>query len=278
MKNIIVLYHANCPDGFGAAWAAWKKFKNKADYIAVSPHLLPQKSIKNKEVYILDTIYPAKILKELKAKNKSITVLDHHISNKSDIKSADNWVFDLNHSGAVLAWQYFHPKKAVPRLLQHIEDYDLWHFKLPFTKEIFIVLELLDFDFRDWSKFAAKLEKVNSRKKIITEGKVILKYQKSLVRKIVKDATLVRFAGYKMFAVNSPVLGSEIGNALVKKLPPLSLVWRVKNGKIGCSLRSNGKVDVAKIAKRFGGGGHRAAAGFVLPRDVKLPWKILNSI
>lgn len=276
MKPIVVLYHANCPDGFGAAWAAWKKFKNKADYIGVAPRSLPAESIKDKEVYILDVIYPAKVLKGLKAKNKSITAIDHHLSNKRDIKSASRWVFDLKHSGAVLAWQYFHPKEPVPRFLKHIEDYDLWKFKIPHTKEISLVLGLLDFDLKDWSKFAVKIEKSASRKKIINEGKILLKYQTELVGRIVNNAVLVEFSGRKALAVNSPVLESEVGNALVKKTP-LSIIWREKNGKISCSLRSNGKVDVSKIAARFGGGGHKKASGFALKRGAKLPWKVLKS-
>src|SRR3989338_9515798 len=30
-----ILYHANCPDGFGGAYAAWKKFGDSAEYIPV---------------------------------------------------------------------------------------------------------------------------------------------------------------------------------------------------------------------------------------------------
>ena len=30
LKNIVVIYHADCRDGFGAAYAAWKKFGDRA--------------------------------------------------------------------------------------------------------------------------------------------------------------------------------------------------------------------------------------------------------
>jgi phosphoesterase RecJ-like protein len=36
-----------------------------------------------------------------------------------------------------------------------------------------------------------------------------------------------------------------------------------------CSLRSKGNIDVAEIAKRFGGGGHRTAAGFKCTKPVE---------
>jgi len=44
-----------------------------------------------------------------------------------------------------------------------------------------------------------------------------------------------------------------------------SLFVELKNGRIKCSLRSKGAVDVCKIAQKFGGGGHTAAAGTHLP-------------
>src|SRR3989344_1169898 len=34
-KKIAVLYHKGCTDGFGAAWAAWKKFGARAEYLGV---------------------------------------------------------------------------------------------------------------------------------------------------------------------------------------------------------------------------------------------------
>jgi phosphoesterase RecJ-like protein len=42
------------------------------------------------------------------------------------------------------------------------------------------------------------------------------------------------------------------------------------------SLRSDGTVDVSEIAKKYGGGGHIKAAGFVLDIGASLPWKELN--
>lgn len=32
----LVLYHANCADGFGAAFAAWLKLGDEAEYVACS--------------------------------------------------------------------------------------------------------------------------------------------------------------------------------------------------------------------------------------------------
>jgi len=44
-----------------------------------------------------------------------------------------------------------------------------------------------------------------------------------------------------------------------------ALFVELKDGRIRCSLRSTGTVDVSKIAAKFGGGGHKMAAGTFLP-------------
>ncbi len=44
-----------------------------------------------------------------------------------------------------------------------------------------------------------------------------------------------------------------------------ALFVELKDGKIRCSLRSKGSVDVSEIAAKFGGGGHKMAAATYLP-------------
>jgi len=44
-----------------------------------------------------------------------------------------------------------------------------------------------------------------------------------------------------------------------------ALFVELKDGRVRCSLRSTGTIDVCKIAQKFGGGGHKMAAGVHLP-------------
>lgn len=102
-------------------------------------------------------------------------------------------------------------------------------------------------------------------------------YAENLMRELVGNAQKVKFEGYAVYALNAPpFFASELGHALAKKLPPIAIVWRQEKRKIKVSLRSNGKVDVSKIAKRYGGGGHKAAAGFAFEAERKFPWKIIK--
>ncbi|MBI5732351.1 hypothetical protein HY967_00100 [Candidatus Jorgensenbacteria bacterium] len=283
MKSIIVLYHANCPDGFGAAWAAWKKFGKKADYVGIRPSQtldqLVGLSLKDrKEIYFLDVSASAKKLKELAKKNELVTFIDHHVSNKDIIRSASRWVFDNRHSGAVLSWKFFFPKKKTPQLLRYLEEMDLWKFSMPHTMEITAWLDIFPMDLKIWNTLIKKIEKSEFRKKAAVQGKLLLEYENRLIKKVIKYAQEVSFKGYRARAANSPNFQSQIGHLLLDNRHPVAIVWNEAADGIKFSLRSNGKVDVSRLAKQFpGGGGHKAAAGFSLPLGKKLPWKRMKS-
>lgn len=273
MKSILVLYHKNCPDGFGAAWAAWKKFGDKAEYLPVEHSVSAPKNLKGREnIYMVDFCYDYSVMEKLLEINRNIIVIDHHISGEKAIKLSKNYFYALNHSGSVLSWIYFH-KKPIPRILKHIEDIDLWKFKLPFTKEITAALELEGFNFKKWNKVASYLEDLKKRKKYINNGKILIEYRNKLIARIVNGAEKFKFEKHTAYVANSPVLISEIGNSIVKNKKTIGVIWFRKSGKIIVSLRSDGKTDVSKIAVKYGGGGHKAASGFIWDIKKPFPWK-----
>ena len=300
MKSIVVCYHKNCPDGFGAACAAWKKFGNTAYYIAVDPEVLPSEKIKGKEIYILDNSYKKEVQLQLRKVNKKVVILDHHISSEANVRAFPENVFDNDHSGAVLAWQYFHPVrnsisidrsdtqstgvvshganlfKPIPKLLLYIEDGDLWKFKLPFSQSILSYVYAHDFNFHVWNTLQKELESKKRMARIHEKGDAIIQYRDVLVKEAVAKAYLARFVDKNVFVVNSSTkrITSLVGHALCKKNPPFSVVWyEAKDGTVHVSLRSEGNFDVSKIVQKYGGGGHKNAGGFVLPAHKPFPWK-----
>lgn len=277
MKKILVIYHKNCPDGFGGAWAAWKKFGTKAEYIAVDPETLPQKFPKGKEIYSVDISYPASVQKKLRANNTSLVVLDHHVSRKADTEAFPENTFDNNHSGAVLSWKYFHPKKKVPKFLEYIEDGDLWRFRFPEGGKVVSYALMQPYDFRVWTKIVNDVEDVKKRKEYIKNGDLIQMYESQVIDGLMKKAGRILFYGMNVYAVNSSYgrLISELGHQLAKKTGLLGVVWYEENGEMKVSLRADGNIDVSKIAQKYGGGGHKSASGFVI-KNGKKPWKILK--
>jgi len=277
-KLIVVFYHAECTDGFTAAWAAWKKFGNRADYVPIF-HITPLPvGLKNREIYFLDIVPEMLELRRIMKANARVVVLDHHVTREKETKFASEYRYSLNHSGATLAWQYFFPGKPTPLFLKLVEEEDLWKFKTPHVREMLAGARLNTLTFANWDMVVASIEKPATRKQFIEQGETVLRYKNLLIAEMCRSANLVKFAGYTTYAVNAMVFKSEIGNLLSEKtLPPIAIIWSVHPDRISVSLRSNGTVDVAKIAEQYGGGGHKAAAGFNLAIGAKLPWKYIKS-
>ena len=138
-------------------------------------------------------------------------------------------------------------------------------------------LEFFNFDFNLWSKLSKEIENPIKRKEWIKNGSLILKYEDKRIEEIIAEGgELVQFEGRKIFAVNSILFRSELGNLLCRRHPPFAIIWRKEPDSLKFSLRGNGSIDVSKIAKKYGGGGHFSAASFRLPPDSKLPWLIKN--
>ena len=275
-KKIIVFYHKNCTDGFCGAWAAWKKFGKEAEYIAVDPNARAP-ILKNKEIYAVDMGFLADENEVLVADNIKLTTIDHHTSRKDTIFKTKDYSFDLNHSGCVLAWQYFHPGKSVPKFLLQVEDFDLWKFDLPGTGELIAFLDLYDFTFNIYDELIKEFEDDTRAAEFINKGKILLEFEKKQIEEIIRSgAMLAIFEGIKTYVINSSLYTSRIGDGLWRILPPMGIVWSEKNGKRYVSLRSNGMIDVSVIGVKYGGGGHKAAAGFTQRLDEKLPWEYIH--
>ena len=273
-KKITVFYHEGCSDGFGAAWAAWKKFGSSADYKAAYHNDDPEESMQRKDVYLLDLCFRPETIEKIKSVAKSVTIIDHHKSSADWVQLATVPVFDLKHSGAVLSWTYFHPKTKVPSLLLTVEDIDLWNWKRAYTDEVMEYSSIVPMEFKAWSAFAKKLDDAKQKKEIVKIGKVLVQDREMHVTKLVGLGSEAVIDGHKALIVNSPVTIDHTSKRIYEGLTgapaskhPVAIIWSRRPDKIVVSLRSNPSVDVSLIAKKFGGGGHPRSAAFTLPAD-----------
>lgn len=272
----LILYHNNCLDGFSGAWAAWKKFGSRAEYRGLEHQESPPKDFAGRTLYFIDFSYPYDVMKRIVEKSERTIVLDHHISQETSVALAHEKRFSLDHSGCELAWQYFHPQKKTPWFLEAVQDNDLHRFSRSHTRETIAYVAGFPMSFAQWSAFVRAYEPPTSRKKLIEKGKLLLQYKNQLIAKIIAKAEKVRFCGKTTYAANTPLFYSDTANALVKKHHlEFGITWFYKKGKFHISLRANGtsKIDVSKIALRYGGGGHKKAAGFTVLATQGFPWK-----
>ncbi len=274
MKDIVVVYHGKCPDGFGGAYAAWKKFGDTATYIP-AVHGAPVPDLAGKEVYMIDFSYPQEVLLDIEHAAKKFVVLDHHIGARDAVVSVREHIFDNDHSGSGIAWKYFHPEIPLPRLLAYIEDNDLWRHSLPHGKEIAAYIGTLQFAFTSFDAIIQKVQSEDGFAEIVQKGTSFAEYYEYNVTHLLEYAELVQFDEFTVFAVNSPRLfRSELGHRLATKHAPFAIVWYASEGKWHFSLRGDGTIDVSEIARRRGGNGHHDAASFRLPRNTPLPFTV----
>ncbi len=273
-QQTVIIYHGKCPDGFGGAYAVWKKFGDTVEYIPSSYDRPIPEHMDGRDLIFVDFCYEKKHMDQLAAVAKSITVLDHH-EGVRDVATKYPGVFDTNHSGATIAWTYFHPNAPTPKLLTHLEDYDLFRFALPDTKAVNAYLLLEPYDFEHWDEIVRMLEDPETRGKLLERGAIYAEHSDKLIEKAVESADLIEFEGYIVYMSGAGIraFSDYIGHALAIKHPPFALMVRPVDDGLNISIRGDGSVDVAEIARRFGGNGHTSAAGFRIPWNTQIPWK-----
>lgn len=270
----VIVYHEKCYDGFGAAWAAYQKFGDDADYIA-SPTAIDfadnpgvTQEFNEHDVVFVDMCPSENTLRKLEVVAESVTVIDHHKSEKELVESVDNHVYDVNHSGAVLAWKHFIGGDP-PTLLKYVEDRDLWKFELPCSRNVSRAIHADAKTFDRWFELAFDKDPEDFVAHMADIGEHIASYQNQLVNDVMSNIEYGRFYGHEAAIVNCPLLRSEVGERIYQDtVADIAFMWRYENNKIKVSLRTGrDDIDVSEIAKQYGGGGHAPAAGFTMDPD-----------
>jgi uncharacterized protein len=276
-KKIAVLYHGGCPDGFGGAYAAWKKFGDDAEYIPVKHGKLLPEGLTGRKLFFIDFCYPQEVMDDVVKTAESVTVLDHHLGAKKVVESMPEYIFDDKRSGATIAWSYFHPHTPTPLLLKYVEDGDLYLFKLPDSRAVIAHAYAQKFAFEEWDRLVSELENEQTRKQFVEKGKMYAEHFAILVEQIANKATLVSFEGYESYlATAADMFKSDVGNLLSQRKPPLGIIVNFHGDVMNVSLRSDSSVDVHALAQKYGGNGHPQASGFQIQWGDPLPWTVLD--
>jgi oligoribonuclease NrnB/cAMP/cGMP phosphodiesterase (DHH superfamily) len=269
----LVLYHGRrCPDGFGAALAAWLYYGDRAEYVGLdhgdvqSVDDLP--ALEGRAVYILDFSFSADILTVMDQRAAKLVMLDHH---KSAAEKLTGFAcrcgvvhFDMNKSGARLAWEFFHPNEPVPALLQYVEDRDIWKWEFPQSAAFLSALDMEGQDFARWAEIARfgadQLDAFTERGRAMDE-----KFRK-MAKDIAEGAQPLVFNGIEGLMVNAPgMFHSLVGDILSAKTGTFALMWSASDKGVKAGLRSQRNFDCIALAESMGGGGHAQACGFRMP-------------
>lgn len=269
----LVIYHGNCADGFSAAWVFHHYHRHRA--LGAAPQFVPGRygypppDVAGRDVFLVDFSYKREVVAAMLAVARRVTLIDHHQSALQDLADLPGLIAytDLNRCGATLAWDYLFPGEQRPLLLGHIEDRDLWRFKLPHTREIQSAVFSLEYTFENWDRLMAS--DVHDLVAMTAQGAAIERKHRKDVRELVATTRRrMTIAGHDVPVACLPyTMASDAGELLAQGEPFAAVYWDTAEHR-QFSLRSrDGGLDVAVICESFGGGGHRQAAGFRVTRE-----------
>ncbi len=293
MRNIVCIYHGNCADGFTAAWVLWdffKKFEKERETMEFIPATYgdepPYDRLKNSRVYILDFSYGREEMIKISKIAHITMIIDHHKTAQdvilpliSDDKYNIGGIFNMEKSGALLTWEWFSRQEEPPMLVKYVSDRDLWKFELPNSKAFSMFLFSYEYTFDDWDMIDRYWE--DNFDGYILQGEAIqrkhMKDVKELCDATTKTQNFGKIGAYWYPVANLPYTMASDGCKYIAEKYTNEYqeqigftYYKNKDGKYVFSIRANDNTDVSEIAKIYGGGGHKAAAGFVV--DV-LPWE-----
>lgn len=276
MDKPLCIYHGNCADGFGAAWAVRARLGDIDFHPGV--HQEPPPDITGRHVIMVDFSYKRPVIEEMRQNAASILVLDHHKSAAEDLQGyprpeSPSWEmngpwlpssgvyveFDMDRSGAGMAWDYFHPAHDRPALINHIEDRDLWRFNLSGTRQIQAAVFSYPYEFEVWDElFQRPLAELQQ------EGEAIerkhFKDINELANVVVREMDI---SGHRVLVANVPyTLTSDMGHKLAEDRPFAACYWDTPEGRVFSLRSTDDGIDVSEVAVKYGGGGHRNASGF----------------
>lgn len=302
----LVIYHAGCWDGFCAAWLLHRAFSD-AEFHAAHYGTEPP-DVAGKDVFVVDFSYKRDVMRRILSAARAVVVLDHHKTAEAELAGlVDEFTmrpdliqnppgselpvihFDMAKSGGRLTWEYLYRRlwskfewiyfgdnnekcdtAHAPWLVNYTEDRDLWRHKLDWSREINAWLRSYPLDFALWDKFVMVSPGCEAWDMRVDAGAAILRSERQMVEEHVRHAREIEMDGHKVLSVNATVLFSDVAGELAKGRPFGACYFDRYDGKRQWSLRSAPDgVDVAEVAKKRGGGGHKHAAGF--EEEARLP-------
>jgi oligoribonuclease NrnB/cAMP/cGMP phosphodiesterase (DHH superfamily) len=226
--------------------------------------------VRDRDVYVVDFSFKRPVCDRIFGAAKRLVVLDHHKTAEAELAGASYAIFDMERSGAGITWDYFFGATMVgkvfsegqprPWLVDYVEDRDLWRFRLPKSREINAYVACTPMTLEAWDDLFGW-----DREVAAIHGAGALAFEQMCARKAAETAQVVYFEGYDVPFVNVQYQLASVTAGLLAESAPFAVAWFQKaDGTFQYSLRSRGDggVDVSEVAKKYGGGGHKAAAGF----------------
>jgi oligoribonuclease NrnB/cAMP/cGMP phosphodiesterase (DHH superfamily) len=263
-EKVLCFFHANCVDGAASAAVIRHKYPHAKCYPMNHGDPLRAK-VKGKKLFIVDFSFKPELLKRFAKEAVSVHWYDHHITAVPIRKEVGWGDIDLKESGASLTWKKEFPDKPMPRIIEYVRDKDLYEWKLKDSRAISMYLRGVSEINNPLSEFwKNSLSGISDSdwQGMIEKGNLALLFQRATLKQGLKSAFEINFHGHRTLALNWVLEASDMGEMIYKELGyEIALMFYYTGNIWNFSLRSE-KVDVSKLALKYGGGGHPGASGF----------------
>lgn len=258
----VCFYHGNCVDGSLSAVCAKLAYPEIELIPLFSRNELPSEELwKKRHVVMIDFSLSKELLDQMDRGTASFLLLDHHKTAYQNLSGEKYAVFDMNRSGAEMAWKHFFPDSLAPLLIRAAGENDRGLNAMPETAAIMDYGYQLTFSPADWLQYMQDLE--CNPEQLLLAGKQIGQWKKSLVKDTAaQKAFKTKLGRHEVWAINSSLFKNELADELCQ-YGKFAIVYSGHDGAWYWSLRSRDGFDVEQLAAANGGGGHAGAAAFV---------------
>jgi oligoribonuclease NrnB/cAMP/cGMP phosphodiesterase (DHH superfamily) len=222
----------------------------------------------NEQVWIVDFSFKPEVMEELLKITEDITWIDHH-KTAMEYKYSQELagIRDNNFSGCELTWKYIHPKSPMPKIVEMLGRYDVWDFSKygDSLNQLQAGIRLFSNEPSSgyWEGWLQKDEEELDRlSEILNKGIIALQYRDNYYSGLIKGwSFFTEFEGYKAICCNAGSVSSQLFDS-VKEDYDLMIPFAFDGKQWTVSLYTKKDIDCSEIAKKYGGGGHKGAAGF----------------
>lgn len=275
----LVIYPEESFDGWCAAWIM-DRCLGGCELIPASYGDDPP-NVDGRTVFVLDFSFPRAVMMDMHSSAHKLLVLDHHKTAEEDCKDLPFCVFDKERSAAGLTYWWCKDMGYIAHLLSgsdrdiasgmkvladYVQDRDLFNFALDFSEVINAAIRSYPWNLEVWDQLARRMQVTPTA--LVTEGAAIQRYRDQLIEQHTKHSHYITIDNCLINACvcTAGDIISDVCGTLAKGHMFAATYCPTTDGQVLVSLRSDKHgLDVGAIAKKYGGVGHKHAAGFKVP-------------
>lgn len=234
------------------------------------------------DVFVLDFAFDAELSDIIKSKTNFFLTLDHHKSNAEMLEGKKYAIFDMNASGAKMAYEYFFSGEKIPLAVTLADNRDLWK-KTDGREDAFHEFFMYSRTVKHKDQHRSFISSLvnlmidtglgladEKTANLCKMGEVMLMKRNASINYMCLPSRLVHtvIGGYPAVLVNAPVDQSDACEYLYSQEEHKDKIvgaFSIGSKGITFSLRRNNDLDVDLsyvASSHYGGGGHPKAAGF----------------